>query len=488
MRFILSRPAPILSASLVIATLLWVTACGDSGGDDSATGGTGASGGSSGSGGSGSGGTSGSGGLGGAGGSAGATGGAAGSTGGSAGLGGSGGTGGTPPLPGSLVTTKYGCACDGTTDDSKCLQAALDDAPNWDNRTLEWPAGKTCKAIGLRWYAPTGTSSARYVLRGHGSTLKAPDGAAVEFGDWLLRVEAGQWLTLDDLDFDGNRSTRTPKELPAHNLLIMSGRDIEINALDSVDAVVDGLYIASSEGPKESSIPARITVRDPVVRRAWRNNISVINCDTCAILGDGNGDKSSCQLTDANGTDPEAGIDFEPNAGNFQPAIKNSRIEGCYIARNEGACVMLHSQGGQIGNTVRNNTLEDCRLVRATCGAAIHMGQKDALVEKNVIKNFTLKPGCRSIIDFLATGASVDTASVIRDNTFENIQGVPGNGHLLFIHPANSGGHAFKNNTLTNIGVGPGGDWCTAGATAKPNDISGNQVDGKLQQPNPGCP
>lgn len=106
---------------------------------------------------------------------------------------------------------------------------------------------------------------------------------------------------LDDLDFDGNRDARVPIERPSHSLLIMSSRDVLVQDMDSLDAVTDGLDIASSNGGDLNSRPRNILVRSPVIRRSFRNNISVLDCIGCEIVGDGDGDgvDSSCQLTRA---------------------------------------------------------------------------------------------------------------------------------------------------------------------------------------------
>lgn len=167
--------------------------------------------------------------------------------------------------------SSYGCACDGTTDDSLCIQTALDDDANWTNRILEWPAAATCIAVSLRWQAPTGTEDSPYVLRGMGSTLKAPDGHPVVkvVGDQILRVESGQWLRLEELTFDGNRATRVPREIPAHNLLLMSSRDVFGTGITSINAVSDGIYVASSDAPSAESRPQRIHFEDTIVRNAF---------------------------------------------------------------------------------------------------------------------------------------------------------------------------------------------------------------------------
>lgn len=397
---------------------------------------------------------------------------------------------GAPRLPGTPVSD-YGCVCDGTTNDSTCLQAALDDWGAWTNRTLEWPEGARCVAANLTWAAPDGDESMPYVLWGRGTTLQAPDGHPVPVGSpWgpILRINGGAWYVLDDLDFDGNRDTRTPRENPSHSLLVMSSRDVLIRDLDSVDAVTDGLYIASSDGGSLDSRPQRVVVENPIIRRAYRNNISVINCVDCVVRGDGRGAESSCQLTDAEGTPPQAGIDFEPNASNAAPAIERAVLDGCFIARNFGTGILLHTAGDSVGIVVRNNTVEgDRRTFRATCGAAMHMGFDDALIENNVFQNYDIDPACRAMFDWLANGSPQVTT--FRRNRIENVRFDTSATHIFRIHPANGGSHSITDNTLVDIGRAAGaGGWCLDGASERPSEIRDNTVDGVLQSPNPGCP
>lgn len=394
------------------------------------------------------------------------------------------------PLEGTLLSS-YGCKCDGTSDDSACIQTALDDNANWTNRILEWPSDQTCIAVGLRWQAPTGTEESPYVLRGSGSTLKAPDGHPVVqvIGDQILRVENGQWIRLEYLGFDGNRDTRIPAEVPAHSLLLMSSRDVFGKGVISINAVSDGIYVSSSDGPSADSRPQRIHFEDTIVRNAFRNNISVINALGFKMTGDGKGKESSCQLTDAKGTPPQAGIDFEPNAGNFAPGITDVVVEGCYIGRNFGTAILLHSQADPDGALIRNNLIEGDRMtVRLTCGAAMHLGFDNAIIEDNIFSNINIPVGCRSLFDFAAYGADHSSKTTIRNNRIENITGIPDIAQIFFIHPANQGGHSITGNTLVNIGVDNSGDWCLDAATTTASVIQDNTVDGVLQSPNPGCP
>lgn len=394
-----------------------------------------------------------------------------------------------PSLPGTSVDT-YGCACDGVTDDTECLLEALADFDAWDNRTLEWPADATCIAANLTWAAPTGEEGSPFILRGNGSVLKAPDGHPVRATspwDPIMRVNGGQWLVFDNLNLDGNRDTRVPAENPSHSILIMSSRDVLIESMESVDSVTDGIYIASRSASDLESRPQRIIVRNPIVRRAYRNNISIINCVDCEVRGDANGIDSTCQLTDAQGTPPQAGIDFEPNLSNVAPAILNNTLDGCYISGNYGTGILLHNAGEPRGITVRNNTVEgERRTFRATCGAAMHLGSNEVLIENNVFQNYNIDPECRAMFDWGALGA-MPTTTTFRNNRIENVRFESGSTHLFRIHPANQGGHTITGNTLVNVGTDEGGDWCLDGS-GDASLIEDNTIDGVVQSPNPGCP
>ncbi|MFK8004162.1 MAG: right-handed parallel beta-helix repeat-containing protein [Polyangiales bacterium] len=394
-----------------------------------------------------------------------------------------------PSLPGTSVAS-YGCACDGVTDDTECLLEALADFDAWNNRTLEWPADATCIAANLTWAAPTGEESSPFILRGNGAVLKAPDGHPVRATspwDPIMRVNGGQWLVFDDLNLDGNRDTRVPAENPSHSILIMSSRDVLIESMDSIDAVADGIYIASRSAEDLESRPQRIIVRNPIVRRAYRNNISIINCVDCEVSGDGNGTDSTCQLTGAQGTPPQAGIDFEPNRSNVAPAILNNTLDGCYISGNYGTGILLHNAGEPRGITVRNNTVEgERRTFRATCGAAMHLASNDVLIEDNVFQNYDIDPECRAMFDWGALSETPST-TVFRNNRIENVRFESGSTHLFRIHPVNQGGHTITGNTLVNVGTDEGGDWCLDGS-GDASLFEDNTIDGVLQSPNPGCP
>ncbi len=390
-----------------------------------------------------------------------------------------------PVSSGSSLTQDYGCRCDGSSDDSSCIQAALDDYRNWKNRTLSFPAGATCIGYQLDWSNANGSSSSRYVLQGNNATIKAPNGAPTTAGNWILMVDNGSWLLMDSLHFDGNRQNRAAQEMMNHNLVISSVEDMDLVNVHSNNGCNDNLYIKgeTNAGSNKAEYSKRITVRDPIMRNAFRNNISVINCDECLIVGDGNGRNSSCQLTDAHGTMPEAGIDFEPNPTSAIPGISNSGVQGCYIARNGGRCVQTSPAGSSVGTFVRDNFIEDCRRDTLGCGAGVHGGHSDMRVEGNTLVNFQLSNTCRSLIDFPSTDGS--GTSIVRNNEIRNISGVPDPGGIIYIHRYHGGSVTFEDNQMSNIGVSASGDWCGGSGTKTVRD---NTVDGVTQSPNPGCP
>ncbi|MCA9563839.1 MAG: hypothetical protein KC561_10135, partial [Myxococcales bacterium] len=405
------------------------------------------------------------------------------------------------PLVGSRVTeAPYNCSCDGLSDDTSCLQAALDSPEEWLAGTLVFPAGASCRAQGLHLEDAQGSENAPLVISGYGATLTAPDdGPLYGVESWILDLSASQFVRIEGLRLDGNRLHRNPtaewietESGTAFNngttLRISASMDIVLLDTELLNGALDNLLIRglSASGPTPADFSQRIQVVDSTMRNAFRNNVSVINCDHCEFIGDGNGPESSCQITDANGTLPEAGLDFEPNASSPIPGITNSRIDGCYVARNAGRCVQLDVVGQPSDTAIVNSTFEDCRRESATCGSAILLGHKNTVISGNVFQNFTLTSECRALIDAGGWGTDVVANATIEENEFSDID--VGNSTLVFFHANNAGGHIFRNNVLQDIGATASGHWCADFGVTTPNQVYGNTVDGQLQSPNPGCP
>jgi hypothetical protein len=430
---------------------------------------------------------------------------------------------GTAPPPESTSVEEYAHLlphdepiCDGVSDGSIAIGCAFMDHANWRDRRLSFPEEATCMVGDGFWRAiyaercfdtpslelcgelepiepgttcgaevqwpdqllgiigAEGDVDAPFQLLGNGATLLAEPGLPVESGTGLLKVRDAVFLEIHNLNFDGNRDTREPWEVNAHNLKLQHCVDCALYDVATSNAVCDGLYVSAADHTDPDTFSTRVVITDMRATNAFRNNVSIINCTDCGLYGG--------ELIGANGTDPEAGIDLEPNSGSAEPGIENFTISGVHIEDNEGRCIQLTSVGAPTGTVVEGNTLVNCRKDTATCGAGIVVGHP-ATIEGNTFRDFDLT--CRALIDFLAQPTSRD--SVFRNNTIVDIRLTDTDQHVFYFHSINGGGHLVEDNILMDVSATAEGGWCTERNLESTTLVQNNTIDGEMQSPNPGC-
>ena len=150
------------------------------------------------------------------------------------------------------------------------------------------------------------TGARNFRIEGNGATISAADGMPVRDGFQILYFTQCADGEINDLTIDGNRIHRHPAEVPAHSVQIYSScARLTFTNIRSHNAAVDGFYVACEWPNMLASLPTDIVFRDCRASSAYRNNVSVINSNR---FRDYDG-----IYTNANGTLPMAGIDFEPN-------------------------------------------------------------------------------------------------------------------------------------------------------------------------------
>ena len=88
-----------------------------------------------------------------------------------------------------------------------------------------------------------------------------------------------------------------------HGIAIRNGKNVQILGITVRSTGGDGLYVGTAHKDGYSS---NITVRDAVFDDNHRQGISVISVEKLLV--------DRCILSNTEGTDPQAGIDFEPNS------------------------------------------------------------------------------------------------------------------------------------------------------------------------------
>ncbi|BAN25000.1 hypothetical protein [Caballeronia insecticola] len=145
-----------------------------------------------------------------------------------------------------------------------------------------------------------------FVWDGRGATIAMAGGVPAAADSQMLFMTSCTSGLICNLTIDGNRGSRTPAEAPAHNIEVFNGcASLMFVRVQSVQAVCDGWYVGTSTPYDQTSVPTDIKLVHCGAKKAYRNNMSVINSirfrDYFGVY------------TNATGTLPMAGIDFEPN-------------------------------------------------------------------------------------------------------------------------------------------------------------------------------
>jgi hypothetical protein len=174
--------------------------------------------------------------------------------------------------------------------------------------------------------------------------ISAKPGAFLGLNDCLF---TGDHIT--NVTFSGNNailrmcktdylSAAYPASQWRHVFYLMSCSNITIQNLTARDSGGDGVFIGSFPGQAPCST---ITIQSVICDNNARQGMSITNADNLTI--------DSCQIKNSSGVDPQAGIDFEPDASSQQ--ITRCLVNNCQFVNNAKAGIMVSLQ----------NHIEGCR-------------------------------------------------------------------------------------------------------------------------------
>jgi parallel beta-helix repeat protein len=234
--------------------------------------------------------------------------------------------------PGDIVTKgpwvdvrAHGAIGDGVTDDTAAIQAALDAATSGAGCVL-FPAGTYMINSEANTYLGeiygVMVKSNTEVYLSPGATLKAITNNATHYS--VLAIFGSENVLIHGKGIiQGERDTHTGSTGEwGHALDIKNSDKVIVKDIHVKDAWGDGVYVGStSTSGVQSTEVHLIGIRSSNNRR---NNFSITDLDGGSIV--------SCWAENANGTNPQAGFDFEPNASG---SVKSISV---------------------VGNTARDNT------------------------------------------------------------------------------------------------------------------------------------
>jgi polygalacturonase len=213
-----------------------------------------------------------------------------------------------------------------------------------------------------------------FKIAGNGQ-LAMGNGAPVAVGYSALVFKNCSDFQFSGVTIDGNRGSRRPKEVMAHNIQFQSCHNFKVENVASLNAVCDGFYIASPTPTDVSSHCSDFTFEDCRAEKCSRQGMSIIQGHRGTIR--------NCTFSNTHGISPQAGIDLESNPGNPVGSIDTITIEGCLFVNNKGygfqvfhlahpgdielqSCTFQNNGRGPILWGAKSGTVSDCRFAGAT--------------------------------------------------------------------------------------------------------------------------
>lgn len=204
----------------------------------------------------------------------------------------------TPESTGIVSVKDFGAVGDGVTDDTAAIQAAMDAA---EGKTLLFENATYLVSV-VTGQVYSLQPSQGTTLKGYNSTIKlAPNGL-----DSYKIIDLYQTdnVTIDNINITGERNEHTGSTGEfGMGIDCRGSNNLIVKNLTIRDCWGDGIYLGAGSGNSSNS---NIYLENVVVDNCRRNNISVITVRGFTTL--------NLSLLNANGTSPEAGIDFEPNS------------------------------------------------------------------------------------------------------------------------------------------------------------------------------
>ncbi len=169
-----------------------------------------------------------------------------------------------------------------------------------------------------------------------------------------------------------------------HGIGLWDCRDVVLRGLTVTETGGDGLYLgASSKGTNRN-----VLVEEMDFVANYRQGISVISAENLTIR--------RCRLNRTDGTNPKAGIDFEPNLPGQR--LVNCLLEDCELADNAGGGVAIYTVNLDGQSAPLSITVKDCRF-SGNSGGLLATTTRDAA---NSVKGSVTFLGCTFERDHLS--------------------------------------------------------------------------------------
>jgi hypothetical protein len=292
------------------------------------------------------------------------------------------------------------------------------------------------------------TNKSNFVIDGEGGTIIAKNGMSVSSGKMLILLTNCESFKIENITFDANRANRTPAEVAAQTVYVVSCRKFVFENVHSNNAVVDGFYFATATNTNPATYCLDFQIINCFADNGYRQGVSVINAYDFQFIGGA--------YTNTNGTLPAAGIDVESNSG---ATLGNARglFQGVRFEGNDGPGLVLSNE-----SNAQSFVVNACYFSANSNGGLLNYA--DATSIRNcVFKNHSVTPSgaAAGIISFVNAasikgGSAVENVFSDNTNTIACIYagGGPSNisvmGNIVLDHANGTAINVRSNNSLVD--------------------------------------
>ena len=216
---------------------------------------------------------------------------------------------------------EFGAKGDGVTDDTDALQAAID-----AGSTVVFPSGTYMVRRRSSSFSSLSVPSDRALLLAPNATIKLLPYNSTHAYIFDIRSE-NVFISGGTIDGSREDNSATTGEW-GMGLHIYNAKNVSVENLTTKDNWGDGIYLgASSSGKNEN-----ISIRNVTSTNNRRQGMSVISVSGLLV--------ENSRFMNTNGTDPQAGIDFEPN--HADQSLDNIKLVNISTASNTGPGILWY--------------------------------------------------------------------------------------------------------------------------------------------------